>query len=107
MGIRSTILPWIVLGAGLSGLGLALLMQWWMNAIDYQFVISGKPIFSLPANIPVIFESTVLLSGLTTFFGVLVLNLLPSHYNPLFKVEKFKRATSDGFFIAIEASDAK
>src|SRR5687768_11541850 len=46
MGIKMTILPWIVLGAGLTGLGGALLMQWWMNAIDYQLVISGKPLFS-------------------------------------------------------------
>ncbi len=105
MGIKPTILPWIVLGAGLSGLGLALLMQWWMNAIDYPYVISGKPIFSLPANIPVIFELTVLLSGVTCFLAVLMLSLLPEHYHPLLGVERMKRATQDGFFISIEAAD--
>jgi mono/diheme cytochrome c family protein len=80
-------------------------MQWWMNAVDYQLIISGKPIFSLPANIPVIFESTVLLAGVTAFLCVLVLNMLPEHYHPLFSVEKFKKATGDGFFVAIDASD--
>ncbi|HTM45898.1 MAG TPA: DUF3341 domain-containing protein, partial [Polyangiaceae bacterium] len=36
MGIRPTVLPWIVLVAGLTGGSGALLMQWWMNAYDYQ-----------------------------------------------------------------------
>ena len=34
MGIRGTRLPFIILAGGLTGLGLATLMQWWMNAID-------------------------------------------------------------------------
>src|SRR5215217_1593338 len=56
MGIKPTILPWIVLGAGLTGLTTGLVLQWWTNAFDYPFMISGKPYWSLPANIPVIFE---------------------------------------------------
>ena len=39
-------------------------MQWWMNAVDYPLLISGKPLFSLPANIPVTFELTILLRAL-------------------------------------------
>ena len=85
MGVRPTILPWLVLGGGLTGLVSGLLLQWYTNAFDYQFLISGKPIFSLPANIPVIFECTVLFSALTAVFGMLGLNRLPMHYNPLFK----------------------
>jgi hypothetical protein len=60
MGIRPTRLPWIVLGAGLTGLSGGILLQWWTNAFDYPFFISGKPVWSLPANIPVIFELTIL-----------------------------------------------
>lgn len=105
MGIRMTILPWIVLGGGLAGLGIALLMQWWMNAVDYPYLISGKPYFSLPANIPVCFELTVLLSAFAAFFSVLGLNLLPQLYHPLFRNERFKRATDDRFFIAVDAAD--
>ena len=48
----------------------ALVMQWWTNAVDYPFMISGKPFFGLPAAIPVTFELTVLFSALTTFFGM-------------------------------------
>src|SRR3954466_1914970 len=56
MNIRPSILPWLVLGGGLFGMGGGLVMQWWMMAHDYKYFISGKPLFSLPAFIPVIFE---------------------------------------------------
>src|SRR3989304_1038393 len=39
MGVRPTVLPLIVLGAGMAGAAGALLMQWWMNAIYYPLVI--------------------------------------------------------------------
>ena len=55
MGIRMTILPWIVLGAGLTGLTTAILLQWWTNAYDYPWLISGKPTWSIPANVPIMF----------------------------------------------------
>ena len=107
IGVRPTVLPWIVLIIGLSGLGGGLLLQWFCNAYDYKFLISGKPIFSLPANIPVIFESTVLCSALAAVFGMWGLNRLPLLYNPLFKSKRFKRVTDDRFFIFIDASDGK
>lgn len=107
MGIRGTILPWLVLGAGLTGLTLGLVMQWFMNAYNYPYLISGKPLFSLPAFIPVIFEMTILFSALTAVFGMLLLNRLPMLYNPLLKHERFRRVTSDRFFIVIDSADPK
>jgi mono/diheme cytochrome c family protein len=107
MGIRPTILPWIVLGAGITGAAVALFMQWWTNAIDYPVLISGKPLFSLPANIPVTFELIVLFSALTAFFGVLGLNLLPQWRHPAMSSSRFLRATNDRFFISIEAADPR
>ena len=61
--------------------------------------------FGLPANIPIMFELTVLLAALTTFFGMWGLNGLPRLYHPLFRSERFRRATQDRFFIVIEADD--
>ena len=98
MGVKKTILPWIVLGAALSGTTTALLLQWFTNAYDYPFVISGKPFFSLPANIPVTFELTVLFAALTGIFATLGRNMLPRHHHPLFNNERFARATDDKFF---------
>jgi hypothetical protein len=107
IGIRPTRLPWIVLCAGLFGLVGGITLQWYVNAHDYQFLISGKPFWSLPANIPVAFETTVLCSALTAVFGMLLLNRLPSHYHPLLKIDRFRRATSDRFFIVIDATDQR
>jgi len=115
MGMAPTILPWIVLCGGITGLLGGLGMVWYTNASffeglpaflqGYQFLISGKPIFSLPANVPIFYETTVLLSAFGAVFGMLGLNKLPMLYNPLFKSERFLRATDDRFFIAIEATD--
>src|SRR3954470_10754940 len=107
MGIKSTILPWLVLGGGLTGLATAIWLQWYCNAFDYQFLISGKPVWSFPANVPVMFELTVLFSALTAVFGMLGLNHLPQLYNPLFKSARFRRVTTDRFFVVIDASDTK
>jgi hypothetical protein len=107
IGIRPTILPWLVLCGGVTGLATGLGLQWFCNAYDYPFLVSAKPLFSLPADIPVIFECTVLFSALTAVFGMLALNRLPLLYNPLFKSARFKRVTNDRFFIWIDASDVK
>ena len=107
MGIRGTRLPLIILAGGLTGLAAATLMQWWMNAVDYPFVISGKPLFGLPANIPVMFELTVLFSAFAAFFGMWGLNGMPKLYHPLFNSRRFRRATQDRFFIVIEARDPR
>lgn len=106
MGIRPTILPWLVLGAGLAGCAGALLMQWWTNGRDYAFLISGKPLFGLPAAIPVTFEVIILMSAFMTFFGMLALNKLPLLSNPLLRTKGFGRVTADRFAISIEATDA-
>jgi mono/diheme cytochrome c family protein len=105
MGIKQTILPWIVLGAGLTGGSIALLLQWFTNTYDYPFIISGKPMFSLPANIPVTFELTVLFSAFTAFGVMLALNLLPAFYHPLFRHPRIARYSSDRFAIVIEGAD--
>jgi hypothetical protein len=107
MGIRGTRLPFLVLASGGTGLGLATLMQWWMNAVDYPFVISGKPLFGIPANIPIMFELTVLFSAFAAFFGMWILNGLPRWYHPLFTNKRFRRVTQDRFYIVIEAKDPR
>jgi hypothetical protein len=107
MGIRPTRLPWVVLGAGLTGAGAALLLQWWTNAVDFPFLISGKPFFSLPADIPIVFELTVLFAALTAFIGMLAFNGLPSLYHALFRNRRFRQVTNDRFFISIESADPR
>ncbi len=107
MGMRRTVLPFLILGGGITGAALGLVMQWWMNAVDYPLNISGKPLWSVPANIPIVFELTVLLAAFGAVFGMLGMNKLPELHHPLFGSERFKRVTTDRFFIAIEARDPK
>jgi mono/diheme cytochrome c family protein len=116
MRIKMTILPWIVFLGGATGLAIALGMQYYLNAVvvpeagrfsGWEWVISGKPMWSSPANIPIAFELTVLLSAFATFFGMWGLNKLPKVWHPLFQSDRFLRVTDDSFFLSIEASDAK
>ncbi|MEZ6093401.1 MAG: DUF3341 domain-containing protein [Pirellulaceae bacterium] len=117
MGLRPTILPWITLVHGVVGLLLGLLLVWWINAKTvpgvptpfqgYEYLVSGKPLFSLPANIPILFEMTVLFAAIGTLLGLLGLCKLPMLHNPLFKSDRFRRATDDRFFVVIEADDPK
>jgi mono/diheme cytochrome c family protein len=91
----------------MTGTATALLLQWWTNAVDYKYVISGKPFFGIPANIPITFELTVLFSAITAFLSMLILNGLPKPSSPLDRVRRFARATDDRLFVVIEASDPK
>lgn len=109
-----TILPYVVLVMGLSGLFAGLAMQCYMNGVEgswwlsgYDYLISGKPSFSIPAFIPVTFEVIILLSAFGSFFGMILLNNLPRLSNPLFRSERFAAATDDGFFLFVESDDPK
>ncbi len=105
MGIKPTILPWFTLALGLTGTLTGVLLQWYTNAHDYPFMISGKPQWSLPANIPVAYELTILFGAWTTFFAMVGLNVLPQWFHPVFRLPRMKRYTDDRFAILIEAKD--
>lgn len=107
MGLKPTRLPWLVFGAGLTGAAVGLGLQYYTNTLDYPLVISGKPLFSLPANIPVMFEMTILFAAIASFVGMLALNNLPQWYHALFTRDRFRRTTADRFFISVEARDSR
>lgn len=107
IGIQPSILPWLVLIAGLIGGVSALAFQWWTNTIDYAYIVSGKPMFSLPANIPITFEVIILFAASAAFFGMLALNGLPKLANPLLRNDRFRRVTNDGFFLFVDSDDSK
>ena len=107
MGLKASPLAWIVLCMALLGGSSIFLLQYWTSAIDYPLVISGKPLNSWPAFIPVTFEFTILFSALGCVFGMLGLNQLPKLFHPLFRIENFMKVTDDGFFISLEVKDKK
>jgi mono/diheme cytochrome c family protein len=107
MGITMTKLPWFVLAMALTGMAAGTFFQYWFNAVDYPFLISGKPMWSWPANVPIIFEMTILFSAFGAIGGMLFLNNLPLPSHPLDLKERFRRVSDDKFFLLIEASDSK
>jgi len=107
MGLGNSRVGWITLGGGLTGMALGIWLQWWTGSVDYPLNISGKPFFAIEPSIPIIFELTILFSALAAVTGMFALNGLPRPYNPLFYSERFARATDDGFFLHIAASDAR
>jgi hypothetical protein len=107
MGLKPTPLGWFSFLGGLTGGSLGLLMQWWMNGIDYPLNIGGKPAFTMPSSVPVAYELTILLTAFATLFGMFGLNRLPQLYHWAFHSKRFKRVTDDRFFITVEAEDPK
>lgn len=105
MGLKRSVLPYIVLVLGLSGVGAAMLLQWWTSAVDYPLVISGKPLFSWPAFVPITFEVAVLFGALGAVLGLFHLCRLPQLYHPAFRSKTFERVSDDRFFVSIEATD--
>jgi hypothetical protein len=107
LGLRRSWVPFLTLmgglGGGLTGFGF----QYWVNVIAYPLNIAGRPLNSWPAFIPVTFELTILGAASFAVFGMLALNKLPHPYHPVFSVARFSRATTDRFFICIEATDPK
>ncbi len=107
MGLSDSKLGLIVFPMGLAGTCLAWLMMWWMNGVDYPLVIGGKPPYSLPSQVPIMFELTILLSAFATVFGMFGLNRLPQHHHPIFNSERFKGFSDDKFFVSVESTDPK
>jgi len=77
-GLKRSPLPYVTFGAGLTGFICANLLQIWTSAVDWPINVGGKPMNSIPAFVPVIFELTVLFGGLATVGAMLLFNGLPN-----------------------------
>lgn len=105
LGIKRSILPFLVLAGGFAGLLAGLGLEIWVHAIDYPLNIGGRPYVSLPSFIPPAYELTILFASFTAVLGMLFLNGLPQPYHPVFNVPRFALATREKFFLIIEAKD--
>jgi hypothetical protein len=77
----------------------------WVEAVALPLNIGGRPLISAPMFIPITFELTVLVGGLTAAISMIMLNGLPSPYHPVFNVERFVNASRNKFFLCIESED--
>lgn len=105
MGISRSPLGYIVGLVALLALAGVAYGLYWITAVDYPFVVSGKPYYSYQAFAPIAFALTVLCSAFAAFFGMFHLNRLPRLFHPLFYSERFAKVSDDAFIVSIEAHD--
>ncbi len=105
MGIHGNPMPRIVFAGGLLGALTGFGLQYWVSVMAYPVNIGGKPLNSWVAFIPVTFELMVLFASLSAVLGMLALNGLPQPYHPIFNAPRFVLASSNRFFLCIEAAD--
>ncbi len=105
LGHHHSRLPALVLFGAITGACFGFGLQYWTSVIDYPINVGGRPLNSIIAFIPVIFECTILFGALTAVFGMLGLNGLPKPYHPVFNAPSFALASQDAFFLSIESGD--
>jgi hypothetical protein len=98
-GLKRSPLPYVTFVAGATGFMLAVLLQGWTSVVDWPLNVGGKPFWSWPAFVPIMFELTVLLGGLATVAAMFVLNGLPNITKKSFD----PALTNNRFAILIEA----
>ncbi|HTP53294.1 MAG TPA: DUF3341 domain-containing protein [Anaeromyxobacteraceae bacterium] len=100
--LRRSPVPAIAAVAGFTGVALAVLMQWWMNDVDYALNVGNRSAVPSPTWVPIMFELGVLLAGIAIFLGLLALFRFPQPYDPLFEVDAFRSATVDALWLSVK-----
>lgn len=102
MGLRDTSLHTAGFIYAITGTTTAFSFITWVFTTDWPMNIGGKPFFSLPAWIPIMFELTVLFSAV----GMVLTFCYLCQMAPFVKKDHFHlRATDDLMVMAIECTD--
>jgi hypothetical protein len=102
MGLRDTSLHTAGFIYAITGTATAIGFITWALTIDWQINFGGKPFFSLPAWVPIIFELTVLFASV----GMVLTFCYLCQVAPFVKKDHFNpRSTDDTFVLALECSD--
>jgi len=108
MKLRPSKMGYYTITIGLTFMSLMLFFMYWVYNIDYPQVIGGKPLFPLPAFVPIMFEATVLTGAVLTVAIMIIFYFkFPNNSHPLHDSDYMKAVSSDKFGICIEATDPK
>jgi hypothetical protein len=98
----TSVLPMLILLAGVLGATASFLLQSYGDTVAYPLDIGGRPNFSWPAFIPIAFENGILAAVLVGFFGFLAVNRMPRLYEPVDECPSIRPATRDMWCVAIQ-----
>jgi hypothetical protein len=98
---QSPVRVFTLVGA-LTGAAAGFAFTTW-TSVDWPLVVGGKPIISIPAYIPIVFEMAVLFGALSTVIGLFILSRLPNLrpavvYDPEFTAGRY------GVYVEADAS---
>lgn len=103
MGVKRSRLGIVTFLAGLTGLLISLSFQFWTSVSNWRVNVGGKPDNSTLAFLPVSFEVTILIGGLTTVLAFFIRSrLYPGAKTNLFH----DNITHDRFAVVLEIQDA-
>ncbi len=102
-----TRVPSAVFLGGVTGAIAGFAMEYYASVIHYPINVGGKPFLSWPSFIPITFELMILFAAFACLGSMLALNGLPQPYHPIFNAKRFERASTDRFFLCIEAEDGQ
>jgi hypothetical protein len=102
LSIRRSSIPRFVLVAASLGCAVAFSIIWFTNASDYPLNVGGRPLDSVPSDIPIMFETTVLFGSVTAFLLALFRGGLPRLHHPVFEVDGIESATLESFWLGID-----
>jgi len=103
MGLGRSKVPWITFTAGAIGLATGVGIQLYTMTMSWPQNYGGKPFLAWPAFVPITFETTVFVAGVTTAIAALLIGgvLRPR------KRKLDPSITNDRFALFIDAKDPK
>lgn len=107
LGMRRSGIAPIVGTAALVGALTGYGMQWFASAVHYPLNVGGRPLNSWPMFVPITFELAILFAAVSGVVAMLWKNRLPQPYHPMFRLEAFRRASRDRYFLCVEAADPR
>ncbi len=99
--IKRSPIPYVTFVAALVGLSTGLFICWWTSVVNWPINVGGKPFFSLPAFIPIMFELTILFAALSSVASLFYFCRLPQIDPPVIDPD----LTSHKFALFIPEND--
>lgn len=103
---KHSALKFIMFLAGMLGAAGGFALQAIATGWAYPIDIGGRPDVFWPSYIPFALETGLLAAMVAGFFGFLIVNRLPTLYDPIDESNYFRHASQDAWFLALRSNDA-